>query len=131
MTRLHAFSKCLVCAMLIGGLTPATANADPDYVTVQQSNPARPPKVVIVASDNVTVIKIIDCKYQMNVGACLDMKLAAEGSSLTAIDSNRTIMFLQGAARVGSTSGSRALEKVTYGYDDLFIEGDIQLRAAE
>ena len=136
MTRLHSVSKSLVCVMLAGGLTPAPADAKPppsefDFVEQQQVNPARPPKVVLVAQDSVTVLQIIDCYYQQNVGECIDSGFAASGSSLTAIDTNRTGRFLQGAARVSSVLGPRATANVNYSYDSLVIEGDVKIRAQE
>ena len=136
MTRLHAFSKTLVCVMLAGGLAPAPAQAklpppDTDFNAPQQANPARPPRVVIVASDNVTVLQVIDCAYQQNVGACLDASFAASGASLSSIDTNRTGKFLQGSARVSSTAGPRATANLNYSYDTLLIEGDVKLRAQE
>lgn len=135
MIRVRLFSKSLVCAMLVGGLTPAVTDAmlPPSEVQFesQQVKVARPPKVVIVAPDSVTVVHIIDCDYQQNVGACLDMALAAEGASVMTIDANRTGKFLQGTARVGSMLGPRATGNVDYGYDDLLIEGDIKIRAQE
>ena len=135
MFRLRSFSKPLVCVMLAGGLTPAVTDAklppSPIEFESQQANPARPPRVVIVASDNVTVVRIIDCLYLENVGVCIDLALAAEGTSLSTIDTNRTGRFIQGLARVGSVFGPRAVNNVNYGYDDLFIEGDIKIRAQE
>jgi len=140
MSRLQSFSKSLVCVMLAGGLTPAPADAAPnsppfepelDFSAQQQVNPARPPKVVIVAQDNVTVVKIFDCMYQQNVGQCIDQGLAAEGSTLSAIDTNRIGKFLQGSARIGSMGGPRATANVNYGYDNLLMEGDVKIRAQE
>ncbi|HEY0133726.1 MAG TPA: hypothetical protein VGB85_06585 [Nannocystis sp.] len=136
MTRLHSFSKTLVCVMLAGGLTPAPADAklpppETDFNEQQQVNPARPPRVVLVAQDSVTVIEIFDCAYQQNVGACIDSAFAGSGTSLAAIDTNRIGRFLQGTARVSAMSGPRAIANANYSYDNLLIEGDIKIRAQE
>ena len=150
MNRLPSPWKYLACVLLAGTLAPAASDAapealpdsQPDYIN-PQSNPARPPVVVIVASDNVTVLHRISCTYRQNVGSCLDAASVqinqeqvipeeqAPPEQTSAYDDDDTCTFVAGRARIGSYLGAYATAGLNYDYYDIYIESDLQLRAAQ
>ena len=146
MNRLPSLLKTLACVLLAGAVAPAASAAPlkplPDFNS-PQSNPARPPVVVIVASDNVTILHRISCTYRQNVGSCLDAASVqinqeqvipeeqAPPEQTSAYDDDDTCTFVAGRARIGSYLGAYATAGLNYDYYDIYIESDLQLRAAQ
>lgn len=153
MNRLPSPWKYLACVLLAGTLAPAASDAapqalpdsQPDYIN-PQSNPARPPVVVIVASDNVTVLHRVACDYRQNVASCLDaaaIKIAGDQVLLEeqapeaniivsgGYDDDGICALVVGRARIGSYLGANATANLHYYYSDLYIESDLKLRAAQ
>lgn len=149
MNRLPSLLKTLACVLLAGAVAPAASAAPlkplPDFNS-PQSNPARPPVVVIVASDNVTVLHRVACDYRQNVASCLDaaaIKIAGDQVLLEeqapeaniivsgGYDDDGICALVVGRARIGSYLGANATANLHYYYSDLYIESDLQLRAAQ
>lgn len=138
MKRLPTLLKSLACLLMAAALTPTASDAAPlpkpgpgDIENQQKA--AHPPIIVIVGSDNVTVVRTIMCEYRENVGACLEEASlsAGGGEPLPPYDDNSTCTFVSGRARIGSYLGPFATANLNYDYYDLFIDTDITLRAPE
>jgi len=146
MNRLLSLWKPLACVLLAGAVAPAASAAPlmplPDFNS-PQSNPARPPVVVIVGADNVTVLHRISCTYRQNVGSCLDsagIEINEEELTLeeqpapeqtNVYDDDDICTFVTGRARIGSYLGAFATADLNYDYYDLYIESDLRLRAVQ
>jgi len=146
MNRLPSLLKTLACVLLAGAVAPAASAAPlkplPDFNS-PQSNPARPPVVVIMGADNVTILHRISCTYRQNVGSCLDAASVqinqeqvipeeqAPPEQTSAYDDDDTCTFVAGRARIGSYLGAYATAGLNYDYYDIYIESDLQLRAAQ
>ena len=151
MNRLPSPWKYLACVLLAGTLAPTASEAAPlpgklpDFNT-PQSNPARPPVVVIVASDNVTVLHRVTCFYRQNVASCLNSaaiqiindevlleEQAPEANNTVTggYDDDDICALVAGRARIGSYLGPNATANLHYYYSDLYIESDLLLRAAQ
>ena len=151
MNRLPSPWKYLACVLLAGTLAPTASEAAPlpgqlpDFNS-PQSNPARPPVVVIVGADNVTVLHSVACFYRQNVASCLDAagvnllndevlleEQAPEANNTVSggYDNDGICAFVAGRARIGSYLGPSATVNLHYYYSDLYIESDLQLRAAQ
>lgn len=151
MNRLPSPWKFLTCVLLAGTLAPTVSDAaplppqNPDWNS-PQSNPARPPVVVIVGADNVTVLHRIACTYRQNVADCLNSagvqisndevlleEQAPEANSTISggYDTDDICALVAGRARIGSYLGAYATANLHYYYWDLYIESDLKLRAAQ
>jgi len=140
--------KSLACLILAATVAPATSGAAPQQAPLPlpgdqpdlnspQNNPANPPVIVIVDSDNVTVIKRVFCTYRQNVGDCLDTGITIDPAEFVDVvnasdyDSNNTCTLLSGRAKTGSYLGPFATANLNYDYYDLYIESNLKLRADE
>ena len=139
---LRPISRVFIGAMLLGGLTPAISDAQPEQQQQQpQQGPGniidaakgagRNPKIIIVAPDNITPIFYIDCDFGSNIGVCLDENLNLNGQSFYGVDDNRIHTFVSGRAHLDSPLGALATLWNNYSYDELYIESDVRLRSAE
>ncbi len=137
MIQLRSFFKFVACAMFASVLAPATSGAQPQPLpdgpdfNSQSKSAARLPRVIIVAPDNVTPVHTIQCESGTNVGLCLDLVLNSNGLGFVGQDDNRIATLIAGRAHVDSEDGALAVAYVDYSYDDLYLEWDIKLRAAE
>lgn len=140
---LHPISRALVCATLLGGLAPATSGAQQQLPEPQQMPPSqggitntvngmgRNPKIIVVAPDNMTPLFWVECEDGQNIGECLDTTLNSSGVGFAGIDDNRIATLVSGHARIGSILGFLGILWNSYSYDDLYIDSDVRLRAAE